>query len=396
MSTEDQNIEGASPSEALLALQGLEVSQDFQDAAPELEKQVFGEEQKEQAAEGSENNGEQPLEGEQAEQSQEEGVEQSQQSNEDSSDDDIYIEHEMFGGKKKVVEKNEEANEPIENKEAVEAFLKSTGLDLDVNSFADKVKNWQESEKQLDEKSKALENVEKLFSIMPPELYEAVNAVATGKDWRATLQSAPTVDYTKSVDELEEKQLVDAFFPDSISDEDWEEFKDEDGDPRVKKAVALTISNAKAKFNDVKASKEREAQDAIAKQQQAIEAYNNSIKSAVSVLPQKIEGISDVYVKSIESELQKPNSIRDLFFDENGIMKQEAALAYVMAKDGMSLLDRYKQIIEKRVETEKNLDMLSRGARAPRATSGTHIQGSGVEISPEVQKQLDFIRGLAK
>ena len=268
-------------------------------------------------------------------------------------------------------------------------------MDIKPEEFTEKVNHWKQTEETLVQKSKELENVTNLFSLLPPELYEAVNLVAKGQDWRGALQGQSKIDYAKDVNSFSDEDLVEAFFPGEISNEDWEEYKDEDGDPRIKKSIDLIVRQSKEKFSFVKNEKESLSQKAINDQRVQIESYNSSLKNSVSKLPTLIEGISDSYVRSVEKELSSNTSIRDLFFDEKGMMKENAAMAYVMAKDGFSLLEKYKSVIEKRVETEKNLELLSRGARSPKATSGKGgAAGAGTELSAEAKAQLEFIRSI--
>jgi hypothetical protein len=377
--------------ESLSALGGLGVSSEFIEKAPEIESFVYGSEQDD----SQEVPDEKQKSDEQFSDSSEEGLIENNANVENEESEDISIEHEIFGGKKVVKTKVENDQPVIENKEVVESFLKTIGLDIKPEEFTEKVNHWKQTEETLVQKSKELENVTNLFSLLPPELYEAVNLVAKGQDWRGALQGQSKIDYAKDVNSFSDEDLVEAFFPGEISNEDWEEYKDEDGDPRIKKSIDLIVRQSKEKFSFVKNEKESLSQKAINDQRVQIESYNSSLKNSVSKLPTLIEGISDSYVRSVEKELSSNTSIRDLFFDEKGMMKENAAMAYVMAKDGFSLLEKYKSVIEKRVETEKNLDLLSRGARSPKSTSGKGgAAGAGTELSAEAKAQLEFIRSI--
>jgi len=377
--------------ESLSALGGLGVSSEFIEKAPEIESFVYGSEQDD----SQEFPDEKQKSDEQFSDSSEEGLIENNANVENEESEDISIEHEIFGGKKVVKTKVENDQPVIENKEVVESFLKTIGLDIKPEEFTEKVNHWKQTEETLVQKSKELENVTNLFSLLPPELYEAVNLVAKGQDWRGALQGQSKIDYAKDVNSFSDEDLVEAFFPGEISNEDWEEYKDEDGDPSIKKSIDFIVRQSKEKFSFVKNEKESLSQKAINDQRVQIESYNSSLKNSVSKLPTLIEGISDSYVRSVEKELSSNTSIRDLFFDEKGMMKENAAMAYVMAKDGFSLLEKYKSVIEKRVETEKNLDLLSRGARSPKSTSGKGgAAGAGTELSAEAKAQLEFIRSI--
>jgi hypothetical protein len=392
----EQNIE-INAQESLNALRGFNVSEEFLENAPKLEASVFGGDDSNIDLENStdlddDNSG--ALNGD--DEGEDNGL--NSDNNDSSSDDDLEdeIEHEIFGGKIKVNKPKNDSVE-IENEEVIDSFLKGTGLDISAKDLSAKISEWKQVEEQLVETSTKLKNVDTLFSMLPPELYRAVDLVAKGQDWRPALSGQSKIDYSKDVSSFRDEDLVEAFLPGEISDDMWEEYRDEDGDPRLKKAVELVINQAKTKFVSTKEQKEELAKQEIDKQSKFIDTYASSMKNTISKLPEMIDGISDAYVKNIEKDLQSSDSIKNLFFDENGLMKESAAMAYVMAKDGLSLLDKYKRIIEKRVETEKNLEILNRGARSPKATSGKGgASGQGQEISAEAKREIEWIRSMAR
>jgi hypothetical protein len=309
----------------------------------------------------------------------------------DESDDDLSIDHEIFGGKKSLIKKKEE-KPAAENLDQVNSHIKESLGFESMDELNSKVEEWKKLETTHVETTERLSNVEKLFEILPPELYQAVTAVANGKDWRTVLSETPSVDFRKEIDQYKDEEIVNAFYPGEISEDDWEEFNDEDGDPRIKKSIGILIKQAKEKFVTTKKDIETKSVNSVKEAQQTQERYDNSITGSVSKLSSQIEGVSETYIKNVEKELKNPASISKIFYNEDGTLTEGGALAYVMAKDGFGLLEKYKAVIQRKTETEVNQDILLRGANSPSGTRGT---GSGeMKIRPEVQAELDKIRSL--
>lgn len=311
----------------------------------------------------------------------------------DELDDDLSIEHEIFGGKKSLVKKKDD--KPVaENLDQVNSHIKESLGFESVDELSSKVEEWKKLETTHVETTERLSNVEKLFEILPPELYQAVTAVANGKDWRSVLAETPSVDFRKEVDQYKDDEIVNAFYPGEITAEEWEEFNDEDGDPRIKKSIGILIKQAKEKFVSTKKDIETKSVDSVKEAQKTQERYDKSITGSVSKLSSQIEGVSETYIKNVEKELKNPASISKIFYNEDGTLTEGGALAYVMAKDGFGLLEKYKAVIQRKTETEVNQDILLRGANTPSVTRGT---GSGKSnIRPEVQAELDRISSLGK
>lgn len=311
----------------------------------------------------------------------------------DELDDDLSIEHEMFGGKRSLAKKKDE--KPVaENLEQVNSHIKESLGFESMDDLSSKVEEWKKLETTHVETTERLSNVEKLFEILPPELYQAVTAVANGKDWRSVLAETPSVDFRKEIDQYKDEEIVNAFYPGEITEDEWEEFNDEDGDPRIKKSIGILIKQAKEKFVSTKKDIETKSVNSVKEAQETQERYDKSIAGSVSKLSSQIEGVSETYIKNVEKELKNPASISKIFYNEDGTLTEGGALAYVMAKDGFGLLEKYKAVIQRKTETEVNQDILLRGANSPSGTRGT---GSGeVKIRPEVQAELDKIRSLGK
>ena len=312
----------------------------------------------------------------------------SEQSN---SDFEIEIENPIFGGKTKIVKKKEE-NEVSEIKdlESLSTLVKDYGIE-DITTLPVKIKEWRDNEKTLGEVSERLANAEKLFSTLPPELYQAVETFTKGGNWKESLTSN-SVNFDKNLEDYKPEELVEGFFPGKFSQEDWEEFNDEDGDPKVKKAIEFAIEQANDKFKTTKESKIKLSEQAILDAKKQEQVFLSSVSESAKKLSSQIEGVDAMYIKTIEKDLGNPRGIYNLFYNEDGTLKESAALSYAMAKDGYSLMDQYKKVIERMTETKVNQDLLLRGASTPSGSKGSNSHKE--EVRPEVQKEIERIRRL--
>lgn len=322
-----------------------------------------------------------------------ESGENASDSNENASA--IEIDSPIFGGKKVIKpEDNSNGNEPaIENAEAFNEYLKSNFEIEDIKSLSSFVESAKKNETLLSETSERLANAEKLFQLMNPELYEAVVADLNGQDWKQLVNKSG-IDYRKNVNDYSEQDLVEAFFPGEISNEDWEEYRDEDGDPKIKKTVNLLLKQSREKFEGTKKSKEQEAQNMILKQAESRKAYEQSLVKASSYVESQIEGIDKTYVQGVVKKIQE-NGIDSLFYNENGTLKEDAVLRFVMAEEGFNLVKKQEAALRNRIESQKNQEIITRGANTPNVQSGKNVS-QGEQYSEEAQRTLDWIRGMRK
>ncbi len=65
-----------------------------------------------------------------------------------------------------------------------------------------------------------------------------------------------------------------------------------------------------------------------------------------------------------------------------------------MARDGKALVDQYQSVLERKIETRVNQEILSRGAEAPSTSQGSGSGQRKDEVRPEVQELVGAIRGL--
>lgn len=304
----------------------------------------------------------------------------------------IIINSPIFGGEKEITTKKEEPGvESItfDSVEAIASHLKDNFGIEDVSKLPEKIKSWRESEKNLSEATEKVDNLEGIFKNMPPELYEAVVKSIKGEDWKEVI-SSPSLDFTKEAKDIDVKTLVDTLEPGKISQEEWDEFNDEDGDPKAKKIVALAIEKSKDKFMAEKTKREQFAADAIKKAEARSSSFETSLQKSAEAVFTKVEGIDKGYVENVVKQLKDPNGIYSLFYEKDGSLKENAVLNFVMAKDGYDLHLQNQKMLERKIETKVNQDLLLRGNDTPSTGKGG-VQHKA-EVSKEVQQHLDWIK----
>lgn len=311
-----------------------------------------------------------------------------------AASDPVVINNPIYGQDGLTIGEEAAAPEPLkfENLNEIGEYMKST---YGVEDFEGLTSQWNEmkvSSDKLPDTQAQLDNALNIFKSMPAELYAGVQAHIQGQDWKKVVGQTPVFDYSKTAEEQEEKTLVNAYFPNQLSEEQWEEALSEDADPAAKSAKDALVVAAKSKYsvdhNQI-ALQQKEIIDNATRTQQEFEV---SVTGTISKLSGQFEGIDSNYVTNIENQL-KGKGIYDAFFKQDGTLREDAAQRYVMATDGVSLLASYKQAAENRSMSAARQEVLLETPTTP-PLSGGQSETTGPEVRPEVQKMIDDMKGL--
>jgi hypothetical protein len=321
-------------------------------------------------------------------------------SEDNKSEDDLYIESQIFGGKKSIENKNkkeEKEGEPnevaFESVDQVQSYLKEN-LDIDdIKSLGSVIEDWKKKEVLLSETTERVANADKLFQSMHPDLYQAILKDIDGQDWKSGLLNAG-LDFNKSAEDFSDEEILENFYPNEVSEDDWEEYHDEDGDPRTKRTINLLLKESKEKFSKTKLSREEEAKGLVENQSVMRRKIEESIDKSASTVYSSIDGVDETYVKSVVKRL-KTEGVGSLFYNEDGTVKEDSVLKFIMAEDGLDLIKQQNKIIERQMETKVNQDILSRGANVPKVQTGKNHQAQ-TEISEGAQKTINALKKLNK
>lgn len=313
--------------------------------------------------------------------------------------EDIVIKSPLLGGEIKINKKKPEEDAGglsgnFENIDDLTKSLKEKHNIDDLNIVFDKLSELEEKKEELDKISTEMGNIQSLFQNMPSALYQAISAYEKGESWREKILSND-LDLTKSVDSFSDKEIVDAMSPGKVTEEDWEEYKDEDGDPNIKRYVSALIETSKSSFNSKKASFDKAIEDNIAEGKKRNEMFNSSIEASKSRLKSQFGDVDMSLVNDIEKIFKQPQGINSIFYDENGMLKDDAFARMAMAQHGEDLVNQYKTIAERKIEEAVVQDVLSRGANTPKVPKGgTSKSKDEDKVRPEAKAIIDRIKGL--
>lgn len=303
-------------------------------------------------------------------------------------------------GKIKIASKKEEAPESIQKFEDLEKFAKDNGFE-DSKKFITELPNLIKTKEKVEEQSKTLSNYEAVFEAMPPELFEAIRRFSHGEDWRTAVGTTEPIDFSIEYGKQDTQKLVDKYYPGKISQEEWDEFKDKDGDESVKDKINNYLSLVQDKYSLDQEKFKTHKQQYETKAAQSIQARKESLdKSRASVFETfKSSGlnIDEKYVGGLDKTLSSDQAILSIFKNADGTLRTDAHQRLAMASDGFGLVTQYKNAIERKIVTkarEEILDRAGSGSQAIKKTGDTPQAGID-EISSKVKKRVSEILPIA-
>ena len=308
------------------------------------------------------------------------------------------VESPLLGGKQKIGNQAVEpggSGEPqlkIENLESLNSILKDKYGIEKIDDLPSKLDDYKQKSEEVNKLTERISNVESLFQTMPPQLYGAIEAFIAGKDWQSAVSSS-SLDLSKPKDSYSEKDLVSHLSQEQITEDDWQEFEDPDGDPAVKRLVQTAINTAKSMYDLRKSEFEKTASESVLKAKEFEQKFKSSIDSSKQNLMKHFPTAESALVSDMDS-LFTEKGIGSVFYNQDGTLKEDAYTRLAMAQHGAELIEQYKKIAERQIETQVNERILSRGADTPSTSKGTQAVPGGGEIRKEVQEKIDAIRSL--
>lgn len=193
---------------------------------------------------------------------------------------------------------------------------------------------YKEANEKRDAELKAAKEELAIYAQAPPEFkHNLALAVQGDVSWKKNLVgNGLDFDYTKEADKQPKKALVDAFLPGKVTEDQWKEFNDAEGDARDKAFVSTMIELASEKF----AGKAKEVNGAIEQmaqaQQQWESNWKNSGEAAWNATKQRMPGAT-IYEQQLRQVMSSPNGIMSLFEEPGkpGVLRQDAYENVMMA-----------------------------------------------------------------
>jgi hypothetical protein len=234
-----------------------------------------------------------------------------------------------------------------------------------------------DSQKVSDLQTKLAEN-EQLYTKLPLQLKNVVAEFINGGDWKDLMSSAAVnLDFTQGADKQDAKALVKFYHKDeTFVEEDFTEEGLKD------KRMQLLLNLAKKQFNSDKSSIETERARIIKEADENKARFVSSIESSVQTLRSEFPFFGENEVSSISSVLSTPGKLKDVFYNQDGTFKAEAAKRLAFALYGEDALVNTERQTAANTESEINTRKVIGGKKAPEAAAS----------SPEAAAELENIK----
>jgi hypothetical protein len=280
----------------------------------------------------------------------------------------------------------------IEGIEGVNSFIAEKHPDVkDFNGLMDSYESMTTQNQELLEIKTANDNLMNGLQSLHPDLIEAIRLNEQGEDFREYISSRPNVNYDSKVEDIDKKALIKAYYPDKVSDEDFEaaDSESDDFDPNTSRFVDTVYENAVAKFKEAKAGHVNKVDRYLSEKTAQEELFKESVGKSLNSVKEFFPDATPTYVKSVEDKLLN-DGIKSLFFDDKGQLLPDAAARYVRASDdGKNLVSQLQTIAYNQAKTEANMDVLTRGQRTAPEQGGREMRQN--EIG---EKARDFIENV--
>lgn len=303
----------------------------------------------------------------------------------------VEIDSPLFGGKVNLGKKKGEAIDIKDFEGAAQAITKSLGIEVkDVADIAKVIKSaetWRKDAQKAGEVQKEYDTLEKIFTGLPQNFLDAIQAHYRGEDWKSPL-AVTGLDYNKKLTEQDEKALVNHYFPGKFTEDD---FSDDEDNPKAA-ALEIAMAASKDKYQNEKGTFDKSRADKMQNATARQSLVRNSIVSSVSGLEKAfpnmaIDTKTDVK-KILEGGTEK---IMGLFVNTDGTYKEEAAQNLVLALYGKKVIDDLTEIAVNKAVTSEREEMLERGAEKPGSTAKSGKQVA--PISKDFQAYIDNLAG---
>lgn len=212
------------------------------------------------------------------------------------------------------------------------------------------------------------EQLRGLLEALPPDFRIAIDRAVRGENWREPLLSShDDVDFSKPFDKQDTAVMLSKFAAGKVDQETIDAAKD--GDENAKRTLGLATEIARTKYEQIQQQQQnhfrlRQEQDQLAQKQ-----YEQSLNASIYEL-QRLDPKVAAIVPEIRQGLTR-EGIMGLFFDEKGMLRQEAARMYAVAKYQSELFDSKVRQVAKEAKDKAELDMINRTTERPTTPART-------------------------
>lgn len=255
----------------------------------------------------------------------------------------------------------------------------------DLPKFFESAEKWRADSQKVEEVSQKVDQYESLLSGLPQEILNSMEMFYNAQDYMQAFKDKPKFNFDVAADKQDIKELVKHYFPNKFTDEDFAE---------EEKSQALDIATQASidKFNLEKQTRDNQRAKAAETATKQVELFKSSVNGSVASLKQTFPDIDTNELKNIQKTLEGgQNAIVQMFINQDGTVKANAAEALMMAIHGKSVIDEMMTVASHATETRVNEELLSRGneTRKPKNTAGAQEQ-----ISESAKAVLQGLGGI--
>ena len=254
----------------------------------------------------------------------------------------------------------------------------------DLSKFFDTADKWRKDSQELAKVSKEVETIKKekdnaiaVFENLPSELLEAVKAHYNGEDYKKVILESKGLDFKKETHST--KDLVNYYFPNEFTDEDFE-------NPDLRE-LKIAEKAAIDKYKSDKAARELRAKEQVEKAQLKTKAYQASVNSSVDHLKSSFPDMTPDVIEDIKSTLSS-GSLFGEFYNQDGTLKPNAAEMLALAKHGKDFISQLIEIAQRQGESAANEELLDRANKTPRSRNSKGTEVPRKEVTDMVNDLL--------
>lgn len=261
----------------------------------------------------------------------------------------------LFGDKQEVATSQEKAPAPVKEWFSKIGIADPDALIAEVPKLRTQ---YAEAKKELDIKTADLSYLAKLST----EAKNIIQHEIDGKPWKHIV-ARPEVDYSVAFKKQDPLAMLESYAKGKVTQEQFEEYKDRDGDPQTKAYVEAVLEKAELLY-------ERDADDSnnyISRRTEEVnaihQAQEQSLKDAMENLVITVPGAKN-HANRIQG-LITPDKILGLFFNADGTVKLSAPEDVWLLTDRDAILGSKQARMKADVEHRTTVDALRRTSERP-------------------------------
>lgn len=294
----------------------------------------------------------------------------------------------LFFGKEK---KGAEVKVPaFKTTEDMRSFVEKEFNVKDINEFFSKASEWRQSEGNVEKLQTEKKQLEDFIANLPDQLFNSMELFYTDPSsdkWKAALKQIDSkIDFSKSFDSNNEKDIIDHYFPGEISADDY---ADKDKNSIVKKAASLAKQNFERDSKAISENKKTISTQLENRSKLVTASVDKSINSMMKSYP----GLGEGEVKKIQ-KMMLTGDYSSLFLHQDGTFSEEAAKNLAMALFGEQEIKRQAS---KKGTSEANKtkeDILNRGAQEVKEKNNGAGGGNESSASDGIKQNTGIMKML--